>query len=95
MSNYSINLETVSFQAFQALNDLDKSFVGTENYRGLAYFWSHEFKHWLRECTVAERQRVHAEWLERGLDFEAGMDDSVDCAPHWEVIKRVCKSIAA
>ena len=35
------------------------------------------------------------ECQERGLDFEAGMDNSVDCAPHWEVIKRVCKSIAA
>jgi len=94
MSNYSINLETATGRASQAVIRLDQMFIGTPDDMGVAYFWSHEFKHWLRACTVAERRRVHSEWLKRGLSFEAGVDPVIDCTPHWKIIKRVCKTIA-
>ena len=93
MSTYSINLETASWNATEAIRQLDKSFVGTPDYMGVAYFWSHEFKHWLRDCTVAERKRVHLLWLKNNLSFEAGIDPAIDCQPHWSIIKSVCKSI--
>ena len=93
MSTYSINLETASWNATVGIMDLDKTFVGTADYMGVAYFWSHEFKHWLRSCTVVERRRVHSAWLRNGLSFDAGIDPTIDSAPHWEIVKRVCKSI--
>ena len=93
MSTYSINLDTATWNATDAIRQLDKSFVGTPDYMGVAYFWSHEFKHWLRDCTVAERKRVHQLWLKNNLSFEAGIDPVIDCQPHWAIIKRVCKSI--
>jgi hypothetical protein len=94
MSTYSINLETASWGATQAIYRLDQSFVGTSDYMGVAYFWPHEFKHWLRACTVAERKKVHQLWLKNNLSFEAGIDPTIDCQPHWEIIKRVCKTVA-
>ena len=36
---------------FEAIQKLDKSYVGTSNYMGLAYFWDHEVKHCLRDAT--------------------------------------------
>ena len=94
MSTYSINLDTATWNATDAIRQLDKSFVGTPDYMGVAYFWSHEFKHWLRNCTVAERKKVHQLWLKNNLSFEAGIDPQIDCRPHWEIIKRVCKTVA-
>jgi len=59
MTTYAINLETASFEAYSAINKLDKSFVGTENYLGLAYFWDHEIKHYMRDATIAKRKKIH------------------------------------
>tara|TARA_B100001173_G_scaffold243399_1_gene213436 strand:- start:5728 stop:6015 length:288 start_codon:yes stop_codon:yes gene_type:complete len=89
--SYSINLNNATWNATKAIMDLDQSFVRTPDYLGVAYFWSHEFKHILRETTVAQRKRIHNLWLKQGLSFEAGIDPDIDTAPHWEVINRVLK----
>ena len=89
--SYSLNLNIATWNATKAILELDKSFVGTPDYMGVAYFWTHEFKHTLRDVTVSQRRRIHKLWLKEGLSFEGGYDPKIDTAPHWEGINRVLK----
>jgi hypothetical protein len=85
MSNYSINLNAISWGATSEIYKLDKKFVGTEDYMGVAYFWSHEYKHTLRDVTISQRRRIHKKALNLGLDFtEVG-------ASQWELMSKVLK----
>lgn len=54
---------------FNELNKLDKSFVGTNDYMGLAYFWDHEVKWWLREATAYQRVKVHKLFMINNVPF--------------------------
>jgi hypothetical protein len=54
---------------FNQLNKLDKSFVGTNDYMGLAYFWDHEVKWWLREATAYQRVKVHKLFIKNNVPF--------------------------
>jgi len=38
MATYSINLNTTTWEATDALIQLDKKFIGSPSYMGLAYF---------------------------------------------------------
>lgn len=63
------NSRELTFEAFEGIFKLDKTFVGTENYLGLAYFWAMEYKHYLRDCSMAKRRKIHKKWLQAGLDL--------------------------
>ena len=65
----------------QALDD-DAARVGTGKYRGLAYFWAHEYRHSLRNLWVGGlterrdgellqklRRRVHGDFRDQGLEL--------------------------
>jgi hypothetical protein len=68
---YSINLETTGHEATMAIYRLDKSFVGdTENYMGLATFWSATHKLVMREATPATKKIVHNRIIKRGLSLD-------------------------
>tara|TARA_R110001592_G_scaffold195707_1_gene443379 strand:- start:43 stop:336 length:294 start_codon:yes stop_codon:yes gene_type:complete len=83
MASY-INLETITFEAFCELQALDKTFVGTPNYMGVAYFWgSNGCKHYLREVSVAKARKIHTKWLELGLDLTG------ETLEHYRVIGEV------
>ena len=83
--SYAINLEVLPWDATVAILNLDKSFVGTPNYMGVAYFWAHEYKHLLRGATISQRRRIHNKALGLGLDFcEVGVKQ-------WELIGRVLR----
>ena len=69
MSNYMLNLNTTTIEATDKLFELDRSFIGTPNYMGLAYFWHMEYKHLLRDATISQRRRIHNKALELGIDF--------------------------
>jgi hypothetical protein len=85
MSDYAINLNAISWGASGEIYKLDKKFIGTEDYMGVAYFWSHEYKHFLRDFTVSQRRRIHKKALKLGIDFtEVG-------AKQWELISEVLK----
>mgnify|MGYP003118270719 CR=1 FL=1 len=85
MSNYAINLNTTTVEATAELFKLDDTFVGTEHYMGLAYFWSTEYKHFLRDASISQRKRIHNQALKLNLDFtEAGIKQ-------WELIGKVLK----
>lgn len=85
MSDYAINLNAISWDASGEIYKLDKKFIGTEDYMGVAYFWSHEYKHFLRDFTVSQRRRIHKKALKLGVDFtEVGLKQ-------WELIGEVLK----
>ena len=69
MSNYSINLNAIDFESLCDLHKLDQSYVGTKKYMGLAYFWGHEYKHNLRDASIAKRRRIHNLGLKENVDF--------------------------
>ena len=52
--------------AFSAIQDLDKSFVGSTHYLGLFPFWNVEYKYELRDVSPKARQAVHHELLRKG-----------------------------
>ena len=85
MSTHSINLETITWEATDALLKLDATFVGTRSYLGLAYFWAYEYRHYLRSASVAQCKKVHKKWLEADLDF---LETS---QAHWNIIGEVMK----
>lgn len=82
-STYMIDLNVVTLEAFGKLNALDDTFIGTPNYMGVAYFWGHGVKHYLRGASQAQKRRVHKKWLEQGLDLYGDSDD------HFRVIGEV------
>lgn len=59
---------TTTHKAHEKILLLDMTFVGTYDYMGVAYFWSHEYKHTMRELSEADRRRVHHMWLDYNLD---------------------------
>lgn len=82
-----MNLETLSWAALEKLNQLDRSFVGTEDYMGLAYFWNHEYKHYLRDASITQKRRVHNHFLKNGLALAGESDE------HERIVKRFVKTL--
>jgi len=83
-SNAIIDFDSreITFEAFEGIFKLDKTFVGTGNYLGLAYFWAHEYRHYLRDCTMAKRRKVHKKWLQAGLDLTGISDQHLSIIEH-------------
>ena len=75
-----INLETVSYKAFAAISDIDKNFIGTADYVGVAWFWNYEYRHYLRDASTAKRRKVHNAFVSPGLPV-----DGVSAA-HYAII---------
>ena len=88
-SNTTIDFNSrhMTVDAFNGIFKLDKTFVGSENYLGLAYFWAHEYRHYLRDCTMAKRRKVHKKWLQAGLDL-TGISEN-----HLSIIKHVLDGV--
>ena len=82
---YSINLETATWEATQAIYKLDKSFIGTEHYMGMGYFWDSAYKFYLRDASCAKRKRVHQKLLRAGLQVDGRS------AAHAKIIADVLK----
>ncbi len=85
MGDYSINLNAISWGASGEIYKLDKKFIGTQDYMGVAYFWGHEYKHILRDMSITQRRRVHKKALKLGIDFtEVGVKQ-------WELLSEILK----
>ena len=83
--DYTVNLNALTFEAIGSILDLDKTFVGTENYIGVAYFWGHEYRYPMRDASIATRRSVHSKMLKAGLEVNA-------CSPaHDEIIEWATK----
>lgn len=77
-----------NMKTFARISKMDSGYVGTENYMGLAYFWSHEYRHTLRDCNAASRVAVHAAWLANDLPL-----DGVS-SRHAEIMRAALKQCA-
>ena len=64
-----MNLGDISLIARMNILRLDKKYIGTENYMGVAYFWGHEYKHTLRELSYAKRRKIHNIGIDKNIDF--------------------------
>lgn len=80
-----INFSSISSEAFKMIHELDKSWIGSDNYIGLAYFWNYEYRHFLRDTTTSKRRRIHNKLLQTGLDVSGASDD------HLSIIRSVVK----
>ena len=47
---------------------IDVESIGTQEYRGIAYFWNEKYKHVLRPISGEDKVKVHKALLEAGLD---------------------------
>jgi hypothetical protein len=65
----------VTFRMFCILMRIDSAMVGTPDYMGLAYWWSHEYKYDLRAATPRERKRAHDAILDAGLELDGESDE--------------------
>lgn len=65
-----LNIDSLPFAAFDQLMQLDMRMVGTPNYMGLAFFWHTQYKHYLRNCTIAQRRQIHHKLLKHNLQLE-------------------------
>jgi len=74
----------LSIDATIAISKIDESFIGTDNYMGLAYFWSvdNDYKHMLRDCGPLKRSRIHGELLSLNLSLNGNSEE------HHKIFKK-------
>jgi len=72
-------------EAWLAMVNLDRTFIGTVNYMGAVYFWNYEYRHYLRDATFTERVKVHSAFLAAGLAVNG------DSPAHEAIILRLVK----
>jgi len=65
----NLNLETVSFEAYKAIKELDESFIGSDNYMGVAWFHNQAYRHDMRPLTPAKRKKIHDAMLKAELEL--------------------------
>jgi hypothetical protein len=65
--------------------ELDKSFIGTPDYQGHAYFWHYDFRHHLRDSSRYRRRLVHKHLI------MAGLDPAGNTAQHEAIITRYAR----
>jgi hypothetical protein len=78
-----INLNNITFKAFSDIYELDKRYVGTDDYLGVAYFWNYDYRHYLRDTNNHRRKRVHDLFLREGLDVGGSSDK------HLKIIQNI------
>ena len=79
-------------QQFEAIQKLDKSFVGTKHYMGLAYFWDHEIKHWLRDATPYQRVKTHKLFIANNIPFNEKDKYFISNKLAEKIVIKVCKN---
>ena len=84
MKSFKIEIYT-SYDGVGELMKLDKTFVGTDKYMGLAYFWNYAYRHWLRSCSVYQRVRVHYAFRAANLALDG------ESPAHLEILKGIVK----
>jgi len=76
---------------YNAIEKIDKSFVGTKHYMGLAYFWDHEVKHWLRNATKYQRVKVHKLFIANKVPFNKKQRYFISNKLAEKICMKVCK----
>ena len=84
---YAINLNTITGEAFVKIHEIDQNFISTNNYLGLAYFWSYEYRHYLRGATISQRKKIHNAFLKNKLILDQSSEK------HFTIIKQILKTV--
>ena len=71
-----------SLAGAKKLLKLDGTFIGTEDYMGLASFWNHDNEHGLRQANPLLRKRIHNEFLKNKLKVDGSSPK------HVEILKK-------
>jgi hypothetical protein len=50
--------------------ELDKSFIGTPDYMGVAYFWHYDYRHYMRDSSRYRKRLVHKHLCALGLSLD-------------------------
>ena len=69
--NEYINLAVLDHIALDRLVKLDRGFIGTPHYMGVAYFWNYEYRHTMRDASIAKSRKVHGRIIEAGYSPSA------------------------
>jgi len=72
-------------QAFEDIFALDRQYIGSSAYMGLAYFWNYDFRHYLRDASQHQRKLVHQQLLKANLSLNGSS------AAHEQIISKVLK----
>jgi len=83
---YAINLNTITGEAFVKIHEIDQNFISTNNYLGIAYFWSYEYRHYLRDASTSKRKLIHNTFLKNGLILDQASKK------HFTIIKQILKT---
>jgi hypothetical protein len=81
------NINSLTLKAFSDIYELDKKYIGTADYIGLAYFWNYQYRHYLRDTSNSKRKKVHNAFLKEGLDIQGQSDR------HLKIIQHITKLI--
>lgn len=84
-TGYTSKVYIQNQEAFEALDTLDVSLIGTKSYLGRAYFWAYSFRHHLRDASPKIRVKVHNEFLEAGLKPDGYT------IKHFKIIEKIFK----
>jgi len=74
-----------------ALKEIDNFLVGTSYYMGLAYFWDHEVKHWLRDSTPFKRVKIHKLFIANKIPFDKKEKYFISNKLAEQICLKVCK----
>ena len=85
MINYKINLDTATLRAFSTIYVIDKGFIGTVDYLGLAWFHNYAYRHWMRDISIAKRKQIHQALMKYGIT-----DLSEESVKVQSIILRYC-----
>lgn len=83
----NINLNTITFEAFRNIHDVDQNLIGSPNYIGIAYFWHYAYRHYLRDASIYKRKKVHQLFLLNNLNVSEASD------MHLAIIKKIIKQV--
>lgn len=65
----------MTLRMFVVLMRIDEAMIGTPDYMGIAYWWSPEYKHDLRDATTKQRKKAHDALVKAGLRLDGESDE--------------------
>ena len=68
--NFQLNMPLNKKSNWHILRKLDKSFIGTSEYMGFAWFWDHEIKHYMRDSSTKQKKYIHESFVLNNVPFK-------------------------
>ena len=82
--------------ANEALKVVGHEKVGTKKYDGKAWYWPHDYRHYLRDASFKQRKAVHNAWVKIGVPVKKTKDGDSWLEPKsnqkkkaWNIVRKV------